>query len=130
MTDPNDRAFPFDYVQPEKAWGLTKREYFAAMAMQGLLSEQEYHKWIRTEYATEAVACADALIAELNKENGSPTGDTVSDSSANQKALQVAVEALGKIINREIKWENTLTMELQGHARKALERIREIQEGR
>lgn len=65
---------------------LTKREYFAGLAMQGLLSEQEYHKWTRTEYATEAVACADALIAELNKENGSPTGDTVDAFSPDREA--------------------------------------------
>lgn len=30
-------------------------------------------------------------------------------------------EALEKIANRKIKWENTLTMELQGIAKKALD---------
>jgi len=45
--------------------GLTKREYFAAMALQGLLATNstttiEY-------YAIDAVRIADALIDELNK---------------------------------------------------------------
>jgi hypothetical protein len=45
-------------------FGLTKREYFAAMAMQGLLSNPN------TSFETrDAVIIADALIAELNKPN-------------------------------------------------------------
>lgn len=43
--------------------GLTKREYFAAMAMQGLLARAS--KYSR-EYAEIAVDAADALITELN----------------------------------------------------------------
>ena len=77
MNDPNDRAFPFDYVQPEKAWGLTKREYFAAVAIQRVLNTYENPLTV----SELSVKLADALIAELNKSNGSPTGDTVSDSS-------------------------------------------------
>lgn len=84
--NPNDPAFPvkaFRVVIPkplmtaklaigmkeieETIPGLTKREYFAAVALQALLGEQEYHKWSRKQYAIEAVACADALIAELSK---------------------------------------------------------------
>lgn len=46
--------------------GLTKRELFAVMALEGLLSE-----WPRTsDYETiarDAVRFADALIKELNK---------------------------------------------------------------
>jgi len=42
--------------------GLTKREYFAAMAMQGLLSNGT-----RALVAGESVAMADALLEELNK---------------------------------------------------------------
>lgn len=53
--------------------GLTKREYFAALAMQGMLacnggalgdSELNAPAW-----ASRAVACADALIASLNKQS-------------------------------------------------------------
>jgi len=45
--------------------GLTKREYFAAMALQGLLARQS--KGSVFEFADVAVCQADALIAELNK---------------------------------------------------------------
>jgi hypothetical protein len=45
--------------------GLTKREYFAAMAMQGLLSEHNYDTHERV--AVNAVAYGDALCEELSK---------------------------------------------------------------
>lgn len=61
MINPNDLVF-------SGSLQLTKREYFAAQAMQGLLSAD--HKWIRTEYAREAIACADALINALNENKG------------------------------------------------------------
>ena len=47
--------------------GLTKREYFAAMAMQGIITGESIIKPITTAQA--AVNCADALINELNKDN-------------------------------------------------------------
>lgn len=46
-------------VMPEQ-WGLTKRELFAAMAMQGLCAEGD------TFNAKKAVECADALLAALD----------------------------------------------------------------
>jgi hypothetical protein len=51
--------------------GITKREYFAAMAMQGLVANSELsekHGIPQTETSELAVKMADALIAELNKE--------------------------------------------------------------
>lgn len=45
--------------------GLTKREYFAAMAMQGLLAHDPTYEF--TEIASDSVKMTDALIAELNK---------------------------------------------------------------
>ena len=45
--------------------GLTKREYFAAMAMQGLLAN--YGSSYSVQNTMEAVYMADALIEELNK---------------------------------------------------------------
>lgn len=47
--------------------GLTKREHFAAMAMQGLSDKATVH-YEFNEYAEMAVKIADALIAALNKE--------------------------------------------------------------
>ena len=61
--------------------GITKREYFAAMAMQGLLSNsggaiqsnnmsgtgwRSCNSEMMAEWATE---CADALLSELDKES-------------------------------------------------------------
>lgn len=69
MTKPNDPARPFvmrngdgeDYAYE----GLTKREYFAAMAMQGILANVGIHE---LEYLMhKSVQCADTIIAELNK---------------------------------------------------------------
>ena len=71
MTDPKDLAFPTNHISPERRWepvyhcGLSKREYFAAMAMQGILADgitgapKEFSEW--------AVKLADSLIEALNK---------------------------------------------------------------
>ncbi len=47
--------------------GLTKRELFAAMAMQGLLADSAISASYE-EISESAVGHADALIAEINKE--------------------------------------------------------------
>ncbi|GHT09059.1 hypothetical protein FACS189426_06310 [Bacteroidia bacterium] len=46
--------------------GLTKREYFAGLAMQGLLSDPNVVNIDKIAY--NAVRCADALLEELSKE--------------------------------------------------------------
>ena len=65
-----DAAFPQLYILNNKeasgVKGLTKREYFAALAMQGLVTQPSITVSY-SEYAKHAVAAADALIAELNK---------------------------------------------------------------
>ncbi len=77
--NPNDGAFP-PVRWPQRDWhpddvklweqygrcGLTKREYFAALAMQGLCANPntELHYNVCAQYAIQYV---DALIAELNK---------------------------------------------------------------
>lgn len=58
-TDPNEPAFS------ALGDGLTKREYFAALAMQGLASHLPDSDI--EHYANEAVLGADALIAKLNE---------------------------------------------------------------
>jgi hypothetical protein len=65
---PDSAAFP--YLDGENDLsiaevGLTKRELFAAMAMQGLLADSKID-WEQDELATEAVNMADALIDALN----------------------------------------------------------------
>ena len=56
--------------------GLTKREHFAAMAMQGILcginsnvAEGEWHGWDCSDFAREAISTADALLAALEIDN-------------------------------------------------------------
>ena len=46
--------------------GLSKREYFAAKALQGLLSNS-YSNGSYSSYAESAVQFADALLEELSK---------------------------------------------------------------
>jgi hypothetical protein len=48
--------------------GLTKREYFAALAMQSCRARgSDYRTW--EDLSKDAVEMADALIEELNKES-------------------------------------------------------------
>lgn len=61
MTKPNDPAFPTETHAILD--GLTKREYFAGLAMQGLCADTNYDG----DVAASSVKLADALIAELNK---------------------------------------------------------------
>lgn len=64
-TKPNNSACPIiaeDYIIDG---GLTKREYFAAMALQGMLAK--YGSDYQVNNAKEAVFWADALVDELSK---------------------------------------------------------------
>lgn len=56
-TRPNERVFTQGFE------GLTKREYFAAMALQGLASLANHPN----AKALMAIKAADALIEELNR---------------------------------------------------------------
>ncbi len=51
--------------------GMTLRDWFAGQALAGLLSNPELDERASAEdFADDAVKCADALIAALNKEGG------------------------------------------------------------
>jgi hypothetical protein len=66
-TRPEGSAFPYDFERG--AGGLTKREYFAAMALQGILaSSAQFSNEEDQETGHRAVLEADFLIQELNKE--------------------------------------------------------------
>jgi len=72
LTDGNHDGEYLSQVGQKFSIGITKREHFAAMAMQGILSgADEYRKenWTNQDYAFEAVVMADALLEELKKEN-------------------------------------------------------------
>jgi hypothetical protein len=82
MTNPSDSATGFAWSQEQQGTsGLSKREYFSAMALQGLLSiydNNEQNPTVPNEenvkyMAKLAVQAADAIIAELNKK---PNNDT------------------------------------------------------
>lgn len=79
QTDGTDSAMPtveaaeYPFGVGEKRLGLTKREYFAARAMQGRLSNTnmyERHAAAYDDVAKDAVLWADALIRELNRTGG------------------------------------------------------------
>ena len=60
------QAFASIAVDKDRTYGdtgLTKREYFAAMALKGILSQDDSRP---SDAATWAVEYADALIAALN----------------------------------------------------------------
>lgn len=67
-TQPNEPAFArpvsdAGFITYFASEGLTRREYFAAMALQGLLANR-HEDYLLTE---KAVMYADALIEQLNK---------------------------------------------------------------
>lgn len=70
-TDPEANAYPVVTADGDgnsviQEHGLTKREHFAALAMQGLASKNNSTHEVET-CAQVAVGMADALIAALNK---------------------------------------------------------------
>jgi hypothetical protein len=87
MTYPNQLAYPFSYEEEYGDHGykrltthngLTKREYFAALAMQGMLCNPRITELMGSNIKKEedqyafivesSTKMSDALIAELNKE--------------------------------------------------------------
>jgi len=64
--NPDDPAFPISALGTADP-GITKREYFAAMAMQGLASIQNPECFVHKAIAKHAVILADAMIAALNQ---------------------------------------------------------------
>jgi len=63
----NSQAFASIAVDDDRTYGdtgLTKREYFAAIALQGILSQDDSRP---SDAANWAVEYADALIDALNK---------------------------------------------------------------
>lgn len=69
MTNPNDNAFPKSVSGYEGHQGLTKREYAAFSAMQGLCSREIPEGKITnvSKLVSLSVRIADSIIDELNK---------------------------------------------------------------
>ena len=59
----NEPAFPYQNHHGQKLMGMTLRDYFAAKAMQGLLSNSETNRaWGVNENAKYAYEQADAML--------------------------------------------------------------------
>lgn len=61
---------PWEAGSLATGWGLTKRELLAAMAMQGMLSDEsegDHREYEAANAAKRAVEFADALLKELSK---------------------------------------------------------------
>lgn len=75
-TKPNDAAgsnASDAHGNPTVGYGLTKREHFAAIALQGLISAScggRLNKEDAEYFAQNSVIIAEALITELNKSLG------------------------------------------------------------
>lgn len=67
MSNVSNLAFPYDtHTGLPRHPGLTKREYFAAMAMSGVLANMTGAGI--SDIADFSVQCADALLARLEAE--------------------------------------------------------------
>lgn len=68
MANKDEAAFPaIEGVTAFYVKGLTKREYIAAMALQGLLAQSPGPDKAN-KFAKQAIIAADALLEELSKE--------------------------------------------------------------
>lgn len=65
MSRGDEQAFPAQHQQCYG--GMTLREYFAGLAMQGLEASPDTTSAAPTDIAKDAVQIADALLAELAK---------------------------------------------------------------
>ena len=66
MTDPNDPAFPVQELNGAACFGLTKRELFSILILNGMITAQTKEGFYRSNSVAEAIACADELIKQLN----------------------------------------------------------------
>lgn len=70
MINPQDRVHPVISSMDMVDGGITKREYFAVMAMQGMLSfGNENVDYSHAKIPMFSVELADKLIEELNKKS-------------------------------------------------------------
>jgi hypothetical protein len=69
MDNGNESAFPT--ISDEcvsHQWGLSKREYFAGLAMQGMLSNSNFTNNTNDLIAIWSIQIADSLLEQLNKQ--------------------------------------------------------------
>jgi hypothetical protein len=64
-TKPNEPIITLEYNNDYTSMGLTKREYFAAMALQAFITK--YGIDCQEQHTKQAIFIADFFIEELNK---------------------------------------------------------------
>ena len=64
---PLDTAMMANLGPSTGAMGMTLRDYFAAKAMQGILTDPSWKGFVETSMAAMAYEVADAMLAERNK---------------------------------------------------------------
>lgn len=62
FTELDEQGRPYQYYK-----GLTKREHFAGLAMQGIIANQSCYTLKDNQKAEYAIIMADLLIEELNR---------------------------------------------------------------
>tara|TARA_R110002126_G_scaffold70280_5_gene177027 strand:- start:920 stop:1129 length:210 start_codon:yes stop_codon:yes gene_type:complete len=68
MNNADKPAMPSPHFEDDELQGLTKREHFAGLAMQGIMAnDQQYLTW--SDLAKDSVAVADALLKQLEQDN-------------------------------------------------------------
>lgn len=111
MSEPNNKnapAFPADADLKSVYRGLTKREYFAAMAMQGLLANPTFSNRPDHEIAEASFTQADAVFEFLavEAEESKPHTETPTHAPAPMSPGTVNYPPL-KISDPEPWWEYT-----------------------
>jgi hypothetical protein len=97
-TRPDETAFPSDSREAGTFKGLTKREYFAAMALQGMVNFDMGENYVvGEEVAKRATLQADQLINALNKYK-IETPDTNADFKECLRLLRISF--------KQNKWED------------------------
>lgn len=71
--------------------GLTKREYYACAAMQGLAHKLEAGVMWHEDIAKEAVELADALIGALKKKQPEPSGNGTCDHGPRSSGCSICL---------------------------------------
>ena len=57
-----DEGYGFEKIH----LGLTKREYFAGLAMQGMMANPSFYDWDAIRIAKESIVTADELLKQLS----------------------------------------------------------------
>lgn len=92
QTKKDDNAFPMQHDGDDAdgtiifEYGLSKREYFAAKALQGILSNPSFDEenYSPSANAILAIEAADLLIYHLNKSGNEPPLINLLDSKKNE----------------------------------------------